>query len=315
MRKDLTELMTSQKRVVLLVSLLVSITNAALAFSAFQEWFTAGSGLGDIRATILAAMVAVTCGFSLHMIYSGLLGAIPSVDQTWRRKFAPEVALLATFIIGMSTWANITVTAGTEGIDLHNNQQIDRMLGVAGQMQSTAMSVGQIAPVLANDAAELRRKAECEVATGCLSGAAGKGALTDALTSAASKVQAAADALAQASVTISALMPQLNDAFARKDDVAIRSMLAEIHSSIPFDMLAALASDLRTDLGIAPDGRKAAMRARQAEAIRNFSVTLRRSQTGWTSPGRDWMPTSMRLPSRHATPSRRRRPFGCTRIS
>ena len=274
MRNVLTNLTASLLRSSAITSVMLSATNATLAFSAFREWFTTGSELNNAWATVLAGMVAVTVGGVLHVTYTGVLRGVPAVDRLQRPKIFPVIGVLGAFVLSMSTYANVTVTAGADAIEIHEAQQIDAMLGATGQLQTAALSVGQLSPALASDAEKLSRKAQCEAEAGCLSGAPGTGALTDALISAAGKVEGAAGATNHAGTKIAALIPQLDDAFARKDNTAIRSLSAQIRASIPFDRLSALARNLRADLGIVPDGRSAAVRARQAEAIAQLQKEL-----------------------------------------
>jgi hypothetical protein len=273
MRKTLTDLHASLSRTSAIVSAIVSATNAGMAAVAFHDFF-GGPGLGDPWAATLAGAAAFACGCCLHLIYTGMLGGIPAVDRIRRPTLWPVVGVLGVFVLGFSTYANVTVTAGSDALEIHNARQIDAMLGATGRLRTLAASAGQLGPALRRNAQELARKAACEAATGCLTGVPGKGALTDALGSAAGKAATAADALEAASVALAAATPQLDAALARGDNLAVRSAFAQMRAGIPSDVLTSLAADLRGDLGIAPDGRSAAVRARQHDAIARLQSDL-----------------------------------------
>ena len=273
MRSILRDLLASLTRTSGIVSLMVSATCGGFAFLAYRD-FMAGADLSPTLTTVMASGAAVTCGSSLHLIYTAILGGIPAIDRLARPRFIPAIATLGVCITAFSTWPNIWVTAGNDALEIHNAWQNDKLVGAAGRLQTVALSTGQFAPGLDDQAKALLRKAECEAASGCLTDAPGSGDLTDALSSAGAKVGTAAASLGSASVAIATLMPDLTGALARGDDIAARALLAEIRAKVPFDMVNAVAIDLRADLGIRGTAKSSAVRARQDEAIAQLQRDL-----------------------------------------
>jgi hypothetical protein len=273
MRSILSNLLTSLTRTSGIVSLMVSATCGGFAFLAYRD-FMSGADLSPALTNIMAGGAAATCGGSLHLIYTGVLGGIPAIDRLARPKFIRIIAALGLCITAFSTYPNIWVTAGNDALEIHNARQNDKLVGAAGNVQTVALSAGQAAPSLDDQAKELARKAASEAATGYLSGTPGAGDLTDALNSAASKVGTAAALLGNASTATTALMPDLTAALARGDDITARGLLAEIRATIPFDTMKAIAADLRSDLGIVGSAKNPTVRARQNEAIAQLQRDL-----------------------------------------
>jgi hypothetical protein len=266
MRRNMVELIARLERSGDKVAKLVAGTSLVFSFIAFRE-FMAGADQHPAVTIFVAALAAAACGGILYFLYAAILGGIPAVDRLSRRRFIPLIGVLMVGVSLFSTYPHVVVTAGNEAIRLHAARLLDGLSSTRAAIQGVALSVGELGPVLSERGRRLEALAECEMAVGCQSGAPNRGDLSDALTSAAGKISSAGATLQLARAAIDALIPQLDSAFERGDELAVRTLLADMRGKVPLTAMQATAADLRTDLGIKGSARNATLRERQNEAI------------------------------------------------
>jgi hypothetical protein len=121
--------------------------------------------------------------------------------------------------------------------------------------------------VIGHVAAGHERWATCEEFEGCLTGAPGKGALTDALHSAAGTVGDAAATVERAQGVVSTLVGRIGEAQANGNGQSVRALLSELRGTLPLDSLRQTAGTLREGLGLSGTSSIEAIRTRQDEAI------------------------------------------------
>jgi hypothetical protein len=273
MRHTLLTHVTELQRLAKFVSLVIAAVGGWLSFLGYRE-LLAESGQPTAIVTFTAALLAIACGAILHLFYTAVLGGIPAVDRKPRGKFIPIIAVLAAFVLCFATYGSVVTTGGPEALRVHTARIVDRLIDAGTALQVAVLSIGQLAPELQMRADNFKTKAKCEAEKGCLTGAPSAGDLVNALTQAHDKVGTAATSLARASAAIAELTPKLNATFAAGDDIAARSLLAQIRAAVPFDTMKAIAADLRADLEIQGSAKSAAVRARQNEAIRQLQGEL-----------------------------------------
>lgn len=266
MRRKLLDLHASLERLADIVAKLVPGVSFVFSFIAFRE-FMANADQPPAVTALVAALAAAACAGILYFLYAAILGGIPAVARLECRKFLGLLAFLMLKVSMFSTYPHVVVTAGPEAIRLHQATMLDALLSTRTAIQDVAGSIGELGPSLGERKARLEAAAACEIATGCRSGTPKRGDLSDALTSAAGKVGAAEATILASETTMAKLMPQLDAAFARGDDIAVRNLLTQMRGTIPFGVMTATAADLRVDLGIKGTAKNAALRARQDEAI------------------------------------------------
>lgn len=273
-RKVFEQVLDKIGRMLKPVSLIVASAAAWMAFLAYHEFFVDDTGLSPALSLFTAGAVALACGVMLHLLFLAILEAVPAMPRERRAGLIPYIIALSILIACFSTYANLITAAGNVAMKIHEARYGTALEETGGQIQSIGLSIGQMAPGLAAEADRLRLQASCEENEGCLTGAKGRGDLTAALHSAAGKIGGAATSLLAAQEAIAKIIPQVNDALAKGDEIAVRSLIASMRSAVPFDALATTASSLRADLGITGTARNADVRARQNEAIARLQQDL-----------------------------------------
>lgn len=255
------------------VSLLVAGGSAWLSFLAFKE-FMAGTDLPAALQVATAAVTAAVTGAIMHLNNLMILGGLPHVDRLPRHRFLPLVGATMLLTTMFSTYPNVVTTSGNDAMRLHRAREMDELVIYGTDLQRAAQMAGQLGPNLQQRASRFADLANCEAASGCLTGTPGAGDLTDALNSAAGKVEDTAANLVTAHTAIEKLVPMLTAAYALGDDLAVRRILAEMRANIPTALLNATAANLRSDLGIEGTARNRAVRARQDQAIAQLQTDL-----------------------------------------
>ena len=261
------------QRTASIVSIVVAIGSACLSFPAYLE-FVIEAGRPMWVSTALAGVMAGACGAILHLNFLLIVDGVPLLDRMARQRKIPLIGGMMLMTAAFSTYTNAITSAGSEALRIHAARMIDEFSSVIPSIQAVALQAGQAAPDLERRAARFLADADCEATRGCKTGSAGAGDLTRALAAGGIKVSEIAKAIATAQATISDLVPVMNAALARGDDIDMRSQIANMRSALPLTLLRSAAADLRVDLGIRGAAKNADLRKRQDEAIMQLQTEL-----------------------------------------
>lgn len=273
MRSSHLRLSDEFRRTASVVSIVVAIGSACLSFPAYLE-FVVDPGRPTWMNAALAGVTAGACGAILHLNFLLIVGGVPILDRISRQQKIPLIGAMMLMTAMFSTYTNAITSAGSEALRIHAARMVDEFASVIPEVQTVALQAGQAAPDLERRAARLLADADCEATQGCKTGSAGAGDLTRALAAGGIKVSEIAKAIATAQATISDLVPVMNAALARGDDIDMRSQIANMRSALPLTLLRSAATDLRVDLGIRGAAKNADLRKRQDEAIMQLQTEL-----------------------------------------
>ena len=243
-----------------------AVASAWISFLAYREILVA-SGLSPSLALFTAGVLGVACAALLYLFYGLILRGIPATSGIHRLRLMPYVVVAAVLIAAFSTYTNLIVTAGGAALERHRSSERHALETSVARIEGAAFSIAQIGPGLQGHAESLVGNSECEESRGCLTGAPGRGDLTDALSSAAGLVGTAARTVTQAEQRIAGLVPQVRERLEAGDEQGVRDLLTEMLATLPLDSLRQTATALRSDLGIEGTSANPDVRRRQNEAI------------------------------------------------
>ncbi|MEM7671314.1 MAG: hypothetical protein AAF317_19690, partial [Pseudomonadota bacterium] len=254
------------------VGLVLAVGSAFLSFLSYRE-FTDGLGqpLGDFTAAVLGVM----CFAALTFIFTGIAGSLPFLTGRGRSLLFVVLVPISLLVLGVSTWTNLITTAGTSALELYEQSFLALTGPMVGDLEGVVVSIGQLAGQMSTESDHLRAQADCEFSSGCLTGAPGTGALTEALNEAAGLLGETATTLTRASTADPAVMASLKAALEAGDMNAVRAGMASVKGALPFDTLDSVIANMRDGLGIVPNATGDALRAAQEAAITKLNGELR----------------------------------------